>query len=31
MEKIDEILEDPSIVFIFPLPDKVFEKKKLLH
>lgn len=23
MDKIDEILEDPSIVFIFPVPDKL--------
>jgi len=23
MDKIDEILEDPSIVFIFPVPDKI--------
>lgn len=23
MDKIDEILEDPSVVFMFPTPDKI--------
>ena len=26
MDKVEEILEDPSIVFIFPTPDKVFSE-----
>jgi hypothetical protein len=29
MDKIEEILEDPSVVFIFPTPDKVFSNKIL--